>query len=426
MPSASHLSKPIAASVRVGHVHLKVADLDRALGFYRDVLGFEVTARYGQLGGVPVGRRLSPSYRPQHLGKPRGPVAGTRFDRPLSRRLLCIRPAADLGDALQARDWPPASRSTASADHGVSEALYLRDPDDNGVELTWDRPVADLWPQGCQWRPSPCSNARLDLDALLAGGRHADMMAACRPRKTNPRFARPSVPSPPSTSPISASKSAVGACHRLGLALRRQRRLPGRRVDQSPDPRRSGLVGPQSRPARHGAGRRIARCPASRRCGWRGCGLPPPDRAGPPGARPRRVSARSWRQCNLRLAPGASQGRRRQSGEGGVPVGAQRRAGEYRDHCRRGSSTAADAHSPWPDLGVGLAIAASECRRRLGGLGGRARRAPGRAKAEADRLMARIIREASPMIVRPKPTLWDVMFTLKGSIAQDDRGPARR
>ena len=92
---------PIHPDVRIGHVHLKVADLDRALGFYRDVLGFRADAALRARRRVPVGRRLPPSHRAEHLGKPRRVAAAARHDRPVSHRRSCIPTRAELADALR-------------------------------------------------------------------------------------------------------------------------------------------------------------------------------------------------------------------------------------------------------------------------------------------------------------------------------------
>ena len=85
--------RPIDPGTRIGHVHLKVADLDRALAFYCGVLGFELTQRYGRAGRLRLGRRLPPPYRPQHLGKPRRPAAAPRAPPACSTWPFSTRPA---------------------------------------------------------------------------------------------------------------------------------------------------------------------------------------------------------------------------------------------------------------------------------------------------------------------------------------------
>ena len=155
---------PIIAGTRIGHVHLKVADLDRALGFYCGVLGFEVMQRHGLRRGVHFGRRLSPSHRPQHLGKQRRPSAAAGHHRAVSHR----HPVSDA-----ARRWPTRCIALIEAgipldgasDHGVSEALYLRDPDENGVELYRDRPKEE-WPREPDGSLAMFTK-RLDLEDLL-------------------------------------------------------------------------------------------------------------------------------------------------------------------------------------------------------------------------------------------------------------------
>lgn len=135
--------KQIAADVRIGHVHLKVADLDRALSFYHGVLGFSVTQRLGR-GAV----FLSAGGYHHHIGlntwesaggKP--PPAGTTG---LYHVAILYPTRSLLADALR-RVLSAGIGLDGASDHGVSEALYLRDPDDNGVELYWDRPQ-EQWP----------------------------------------------------------------------------------------------------------------------------------------------------------------------------------------------------------------------------------------------------------------------------------------
>src|SRR5882757_2319216 len=156
-------NKPIDPQVRIGHVHLKVADLERALRFYCGVLGFELTQRYGtqaafvsaggyhhhiglntweSRGGSPPSPGTTGLYHTAILYPTRKALAG------VLRRLIAAGVALD-----------------GASDHGVSEALYLRDPDDNGVELYWDRPPE-------QWPRSPGGELamftrRLDLNSLL-------------------------------------------------------------------------------------------------------------------------------------------------------------------------------------------------------------------------------------------------------------------
>lgn len=150
--------------VRIGHVHLKVADLAKSLAFYRDVLGFEVTQRYGD-GAV----FLSAGGYHHHLalntweslgGKP--PAPGTTG---LYHVAILYPERAELADALRRlqRALVPLE---GAADHGVSEALYLRDPDGNGVELYWDRPENE-WPREPDGSLKMVTRP-LDLAGLLA------------------------------------------------------------------------------------------------------------------------------------------------------------------------------------------------------------------------------------------------------------------
>ena len=154
----------ISPHTRIGHVHLKVANLERALGFYRDVLGFEVTQLYGQQAAF-----LSAGGYHHHIGlntweslDGSPPPLGTTG---LYHTAILYPTRADLADALR-RILKAGITIEGASDHGVSEALYLRDPDENGVELYWDRPEAD-WPR----HPDGTLNMytrRLDLDDLLA------------------------------------------------------------------------------------------------------------------------------------------------------------------------------------------------------------------------------------------------------------------
>ena len=154
---------PIIAGTRIGHVHLKVADLDRALAFYCDVLGFELIQRMGE-GGLPLGRRLPPPHRAQHLGEQGRLAAAARHHRALSRRDPLSRLARRSADALR-RLIAAGIPLDGASDHGVSEALYLRDPDGNGVELYRDRPAAE-WPRAAMDRCAMFTK-RLDLEGLL-------------------------------------------------------------------------------------------------------------------------------------------------------------------------------------------------------------------------------------------------------------------
>ncbi|HEX6491624.1 MAG TPA: VOC family protein [Gaiellaceae bacterium] len=159
------MSEPIDPRVEIGHVHLKVSDLDRAVAFYRDVLGFEVTQRFGDSAAF-----LSAGGYHHHLGlntwESRGgppPPPGTTG---LYHVAIRYPDRATLGNALRrlAEHQIPLEGAT---DHGVSEAIYLRDPDANGIELYRDRPREE-WPRAEAGDGVAMFNAPLDLEALLA------------------------------------------------------------------------------------------------------------------------------------------------------------------------------------------------------------------------------------------------------------------
>lgn len=161
---SGELPRPIDSGVRIGHVHLKVADLERSLWFYCGVLGFELTQRYGsQAAFVSAG-----GYH-HHIGlntwESRGgspPPPGTTG---LYHVAVLYPTRAALADALR-RLLAASVPLGGASDHGVSEALYLRDPDDNGIELYWDRPQ-EVWPRTPQGELAMFTR-RLDLDDLLS------------------------------------------------------------------------------------------------------------------------------------------------------------------------------------------------------------------------------------------------------------------
>jgi catechol 2,3-dioxygenase len=155
--------RPVDSQVRIGHVHLKVADLERALKFYRDVLGFEVTQRIGSQAAF-----LSAGGYHHHIGLNTWESAGGSPPPPRSTGLYHVAilyPArALLADALR-RVLAAGIELDGASDHGVSEAIYLRDPDDNGVELYWDR-SRQHWPLDAAGNLAMFTR-RLDLDNLL-------------------------------------------------------------------------------------------------------------------------------------------------------------------------------------------------------------------------------------------------------------------
>ena len=156
-------AKPIDPGVRIGHVHLKVADLERALAFYRDVLGFEVTQRLGRQAAF-----LSAGGYHHHIGLNTWESAGgappAHGTTGLYHVAILYPTRALLADALR-RVFAAGLELEGASDHGVSEALYLRDPDDNGVELYWDRPP-EQWPRNAQGALDMFTRP-LDLDGLL-------------------------------------------------------------------------------------------------------------------------------------------------------------------------------------------------------------------------------------------------------------------
>lgn len=155
--------RPIDPRVRIGHGHLKVADLDRALAFYCGVLGFELKQRYGtQAAFVAAGgyhHHIGLNTWESRGGSPPPPGATGLFHLAI---LYPTRPA--LADALKRLQAAGVELDGAS-DHGVSEALYLRDPDDNGLELYWDRPERE-WPRNPDGTLAMFTR-QLDLAALL-------------------------------------------------------------------------------------------------------------------------------------------------------------------------------------------------------------------------------------------------------------------
>ncbi len=154
----------VPPQTRIGHVHLKVSDLQRALAFYRDLLGFEVTTLYGSQAAF-----LSAGGYHHHIGlntwhskgMPPAPVQGvglyhTAILYPMRKDLAIIF------ERLRGAGYP----LTGASDHGVSEALYLNDPDGNGVELYWDRPQ-EQWPYKADGSLEMYTIA-LDLEDLLS------------------------------------------------------------------------------------------------------------------------------------------------------------------------------------------------------------------------------------------------------------------
>ena len=137
------MSYKIPESTRIGHVHLKVSDLDRALSFYQDLLGFEVIQQYGDQAVF-----ISAGGYHHHIGLntwySKGAPPAPQRSAGLFHTAILYPTRKDLAEILK-RLVDRAYPLTGASDHGVSEALYLNDPDGNGVELYWDRPQ-DQWP----------------------------------------------------------------------------------------------------------------------------------------------------------------------------------------------------------------------------------------------------------------------------------------
>ena len=137
------MNSAIHPETRIGHIHLKVANIDRALGFYRDVLGFQVTQRYGKqavfLSAGEYHHHIALNTWESAGGQP--PARGTTG---LYHFAILYPTRPQLADALR-RVMSAGIPIDGASDHGVSEAIYLRDPDENGIELYWDKPK-ELWP----------------------------------------------------------------------------------------------------------------------------------------------------------------------------------------------------------------------------------------------------------------------------------------
>lgn len=155
---------PVHPATRIGHVHLKVADLDRAIAFYSGVLGFELQQKFGSQAAF-----LSAGGYHHHIGlntwESKGGTPAPRGHTGLYHTAFLYPDRASLADAL----WRVVQAGIpleGAADHGVSEAIYLNDPDGNGVELYRDRPEAE-WPRNSDGSLAMV-NAPFDLHALLA------------------------------------------------------------------------------------------------------------------------------------------------------------------------------------------------------------------------------------------------------------------
>ncbi len=157
-------SKPIHPQTQIGHIHLTVTDLERSLAFYRELLGFEITMQYGDsavflsAGGYHHHLALNTWAGPEASPPPPGHTGLYHFAILYPTR----KELAQAVKTLQQADYPLQSAS----DHGVSESIYLADPDGNGVELSVDRPP-ETWPRDPEGNIK-ASRGTLDLDKLLA------------------------------------------------------------------------------------------------------------------------------------------------------------------------------------------------------------------------------------------------------------------
>jgi catechol 2,3-dioxygenase len=156
---------PIDPRVDIGHVHLKVSDLDRAIAFYRDVLGFELMQRLGDEAAF-----LSAGGYHHHIGlntwESKGGAPPARGTTGLFHVAIRYPDRRTLAQAVRAV-LEAGVRVTGASDHGVSEAIYLRDPDDNGIELYRDRPREE-WPRAADGTGVAMFTEPLEIRALLA------------------------------------------------------------------------------------------------------------------------------------------------------------------------------------------------------------------------------------------------------------------
>ncbi|WP_299208350.1 VOC family protein [uncultured Tateyamaria sp.] len=160
------MTAKVPADTRVGHIHLKVTDIERSITFYRDVLGFTLTQRYGDQAAF-----LSAGGYHHHIGlntwHSRGAGPAPEQAVGLYHVAFLFPDRTSLGAAL-GRVFDHGTALDGAADHGVSEAVYIRDPDGNGIELYRDRPEAE-WPRTSDGALAMV-NTPLDVDALLAEG----------------------------------------------------------------------------------------------------------------------------------------------------------------------------------------------------------------------------------------------------------------
>jgi catechol 2,3-dioxygenase len=158
------MSYTVPTDTRIGHVHLKVADLERSLGFYRDLLGFEVQQLFGDGAAF-----ISAGGYHHHIGlntwHSKGASPAPVRAAGLYHTAILYPTRKDLANVLK-RLIVAKYPLTGASDHGVSEAIYLDDPDRNGVELYWDKPK-EQWPKDADGNLQMITTA-LDLENLLA------------------------------------------------------------------------------------------------------------------------------------------------------------------------------------------------------------------------------------------------------------------
>jgi len=163
MTPSERSNPPAPGGLRIGHVHLKVSDLDRSIAFYRDVIGLDVVQYYGNRAAF-----LSAGGYHHHIGlntwDSKGGTPPPAGHTGLYHTAFVYPSRADLAQAVR-RVAAAGIEFDGAADHGVSEALYLHDPDWNGVELYWDKPRED-WPMDTHGKLQMV-NAPLDLKGLL-------------------------------------------------------------------------------------------------------------------------------------------------------------------------------------------------------------------------------------------------------------------
>ena len=158
------MSYVVPANTRIGHIHLKVSDLDKALTFYKDLLGFQITQKYGNAAVfISAGRYHHHTGLNTWHSKNAPPAAVNSCG--LYHTAILYPERRDLAVILKRlakANYP----LTGAADHGVSEAIYLNDPDGNGVELYWDKPK-EQWPLDAEGNLMMVTDP-LDVDSLLA------------------------------------------------------------------------------------------------------------------------------------------------------------------------------------------------------------------------------------------------------------------